>query len=145
MVHAIELLPAINEAKEHSESLLPRSLSFDDVNYYINFHADFESLQYLCLTLAARLEEQQKDAAAAFKIMEAENAINDGTSDGDTASPWHFGKYADRVTATEDSDGTDSICHVYAGNQRANARLISAAPDLLEVWASRQNRRENKF
>ena len=50
-----------------------------------------------------------------------------------TAGPWHFGKYADRVTATEDSDGTDSICHVYAGNQRANARLISAAPDLLEA------------
>lgn len=37
------------------------------------------------------------------------------------------------MTATEDSDGSDSICHVYSGNQRANARLISAAPDLVEA------------
>lgn len=49
-----------------------------------------------------------------------------------TPGPWHFGKYADRVTATEDSDGRDSICHVY-GNQQANARLIAAAPEMLNA------------
>ena len=50
-----------------------------------------------------------------------------------TPGPWYYGKYADRVTATEDSDGRDSICYVYSGNQRANAQLISAAPDLLKA------------
>lgn len=51
-----------------------------------------------------------------------------------TPGPWYFGKYADRVTLTPDSDGTDSICHIYGGrNQRDNAKLISLAPSLLRA------------
>lgn len=52
-----------------------------------------------------------------------------------TPGPWYFGKYADRVTATENSDGRDSICHVYATNQRDNATAIAAVPELLNLVA----------
>jgi hypothetical protein len=53
-----------------------------------------------------------------------------------TPGPWYYGKYADRVTKTKNSDGSDSICHVYTGNQAANARLIAAAPEMLELLMS---------
>ena len=48
-----------------------------------------------------------------------------------TPGPWYSGKYIDRVTLSEESDGSDSICHVYQPSQRANARLIAASPELL--------------
>jgi len=48
-----------------------------------------------------------------------------------TPGPWYSGKYADRVTLSEESDGSDSICHVYQPSQRSNARLIAASPELL--------------
>ncbi len=52
-----------------------------------------------------------------------------------TPGPWKFNGH-ERVLPVEGAqDGTNDICHVYGINhdRRANARLIAAAPDLLEA------------
>lgn len=52
-----------------------------------------------------------------------------------TPGPWHFNGWQ-RVTPVEgEQNGTNDICHVYSNkhDERANARLIAAAPELLLV------------
>ena len=50
-----------------------------------------------------------------------------------TPGPW-VARYSDRVTRPHDTDGTLSVAHVYeCREQRANQRLIAAAPDLYEA------------
>lgn len=52
-----------------------------------------------------------------------------------TPGPW-FNTWANRITPTKNSDGSDSIAHVYDRKNMAeyiaNARLIAAAPKMLD-------------
>lgn len=50
-----------------------------------------------------------------------------------TPGPW-VKRWDDRVTTPDDTDGSKSIAHCYSHihDCEANARLIAAAPDLLE-------------
>ncbi len=54
-----------------------------------------------------------------------------------TEGPW-IQRYSDRITTSDDINGTKSICHVYetaktSGNRKANLSLIAAAPDMYEA------------
>ena len=74
-----------------------------------------------------------------------------------TPGPWFTdtdgdGKDFALVTSTHDKDGPDDdVCEVYGGNcddddtREANARLISAAPELLELVKSLVDTREKHF
>ena len=46
-----------------------------------------------------------------------------------TPGPWNFEKHENFVVYV----GNNEICELYEGDQEANARLIAAAPELLEA------------
>ena len=59
-----------------------------------------------------------------------------------TPGPW-VARYSDRVTTSDDKDGSRSIAHVYGWRenydwQDANRRLIAAAPDMLTALCNVQ-------